>query len=85
MDTPAAGKPGSRWRILARDGERKVTAQNEGVFDELVVDEWLHLEQMDDSTWWLRVGDARIDIKVLSDGRAEVSIERDVYDQLPAR
>jgi len=85
MQTVDAGKAGSRWRILARDGERKVTAQNDGVFDELVVDDWLHLEQMDDNTWWMRVGDARVDIKVLPDGRAEVSIERNVYDQAPAR
>ena len=83
METRFAGKPGTKWRILARDGERRVTAENEGVFDELVVDEWLHLEQMDENTWWMRVGDARGDIKVLPDGRAEVEIERDVYDQPP--
>jgi hypothetical protein len=85
MDTPVKGKPGSRWRILSRNGDRDVTLENDGIFDELVVDEWLHLEQMDDDTWWLRLGDARIDIKVLPDGRAEVSIERDAYDQVPSR
>lgn len=73
--------PGSRWRILAKDGEREVTAQNEVVFDELVVDGWLHLEQMNENTWWMRVGDARLDIKVGPAGRAEVSIERDAYEQ----
>ena len=73
-------KPGARWRILARDGEREITAENEGVFDELVIDGWLHLEQMTDDTWWMRVGDARIHIKVLPDGRPEVSIERDVNE-----
>ena len=82
MDEPSKAKPGSRWRLLVRQGERKVTAQNDGVFDELVVDDWLHLEQMDDNTWWMRLGDARIGIKVLPDGRVEVSVERDVYDQL---
>jgi hypothetical protein len=81
MDTSVTSRPGSRWRLVARDGERNVTAENEGVFDELVVDDWLHLEQMEDDTWWMRLGDARIDIKVLADGRVEVSIERDVYDQ----
>ncbi|MDP1827231.1 MAG: hypothetical protein Q8L48_28415 [Archangium sp.] len=74
-------KPGSRWRILAKDGEREVTAQNEGVFDELVVDGWLHLEQMNENTWWMRVGDARLDIEVGPDGRAEVSVERGAYEQ----
>ena len=81
MNVAATWKPGSNWRVLARDGEREVTTQTEGVFDELVVDQWLHLEQMDDSTWWMRVGDARIDIKVIAEGLAEVSIERNVYDQ----
>ena len=57
-------KPGSTWRVLARDGAREVTAQNDGLFDELVVDRWLHLEQMTEDTWWMRVGDARLDIKV---------------------
>ena len=84
MDTPVTSRPGSRWRLLARDGERNITAQNDGLFDELVVDDWLHLEQMDDNTWWMRLGDARIDIKVSAHGRAEVSIERDVYEQPPA-
>jgi hypothetical protein len=76
-------KPGSRWRVLARDGERAITAQDDGIFDELVIDGWLHLEQMDSDTWWMRLADARIDIKILPDGRAEIAIERDVYDQHP--
>ena len=69
------------WRILARDGEREIALENDGLFDELVLGQWLHLEQMTDDTWWMRVGDARVDVKVLPDGRAQVSIERDVYDQ----
>jgi len=78
-----ASRPGSSWRVLARDGERKIEAGNDGVFDELVVDQWLHLEQMDDATWWMRVGDARVDIKVGTDGVPQVSIERDVYENTP--
>jgi hypothetical protein len=27
------------------------------VFDELVIDDWLHLEQMDTDLWWLNLGD----------------------------
>jgi len=72
-------EPGRNWRILARDGERDVKLANEGVFDELVIDEWLHLEQMDDRKWWMRLGDARLDIEVQADGTAKVSIERGVY------
>lgn len=76
-------KPGSTWRILAKDGDREFAAKNEGIFDELVIDHWFHLEQMTDDTWWIRVGDARIDIEVRPDGSAEVSVERDVYDNSP--
>jgi hypothetical protein len=84
MGSRQRAKPGSRWRILARDGEREVSAQDDGVFDELVIDDWLHIEQMDDNTWWMRVADARIDIRVLPNGQAEVAIERDVYEASPA-
>ncbi|MFZ5446664.1 MAG: hypothetical protein ACOZQL_42145 [Myxococcota bacterium] len=79
-----ANRPGSRWRFLAKDGERRIEAENDGIFDELVVDQWLHLEQMDDDTWWMRLGDARVDIKVGPDGVAEVSIERGVYQNTVA-
>jgi hypothetical protein len=75
-------KPGSSWRILARDGERKIELANEGIFDELVINSWLHLEQMDDDHWWMRVGDAKIDVFVREDGTVEVSIDRDCYDQV---
>lgn len=73
--------PGGIWRMLAKDGAREVRLQNEGVFDELVIDDWLHLEQMDERSWWMRVGDARINIVVNESGRAEVSVERGVYEQ----
>jgi hypothetical protein len=73
-------RPGGSWRLLARDGDRNVEAENDGVFDELVVDRWLHLEQMTEDTWWMRVGDSRVDIQVLPTGRAEISIERGVYE-----
>lgn len=43
--------PGAQWRILARDGTRSFEASDQGVLDELVIDDWFHLEQMDDG-WW---------------------------------
>jgi hypothetical protein len=49
------------------------------VFDEVVIDDWLHVEQMDDNHWWMRVGDACINVTLL-DGKAVVDIERNVYD-----
>jgi hypothetical protein len=54
----------SNWRVLAHRGAERVELEGEGIFDELVVDDWIHLEQMDDDVWWLRVGDARVMIAV---------------------
>lgn len=74
-------QPGASWRIFAKNGAREFVAANEGIFDELVIDRWLHLEQMTECTWWMRVGDARIDIEVHPDGSAKVSVERGVYSR----
>ena len=42
-------------------------------FDELVIDDWFHIEQMDDRRWWMCVGDLHINIHVRHDGRRVVS------------
>ncbi len=70
---------GTTWRFRATDGNRVIQAQDDGVFDELVVDQWLHIEHMEAGTWWIRVGDASIVVSVRDDGSSEVSIERGVY------
>lgn len=50
------------------------------VFDELVIDDWLHLEQMDTNSWWMRVGDACVNVTVRKGGKVvDVSVERGVY------
>ena len=54
--------------------------ENRGTFDELVVDEWLHIEQMDAQTWWLRVGDARL-IVAVNEGQPMVDVERGFYSE----
>jgi len=64
--------PGFQWRILAhkrtapgRKGaylpdhvvEMCSSDFSESVeFDELVIDHWFHLEQMDDRDWWIGIG-----------------------------
>jgi hypothetical protein len=50
------------------------------VFDELVIDDWFHLEQMDDNQWWMRIGDAMVNVRVKDGKAAEVLIERGQYD-----
>lgn len=72
-------KPGSAWRFLSHRADSSLELQNDGVFDELVVDDWLHVEQMDHAQWWLRIGDARVFVTLLDDGRADVSVERGAY------
>ncbi|MGH9463921.1 MAG: hypothetical protein ACRD1X_22185 [Vicinamibacteria bacterium] len=49
----------------------------EYVFDELVVDDWLHLEQMDTRVWWLRVSDVVLGIQVPRSGPVKVTVSRD--------
>lgn len=66
-------KPGERWR-LATTGKGAIAPANLGEFDELVVDEWFHLERMDTSAWWMRVGALDLWIRVRTDGKADVTI-----------
>ena len=78
----AIDEPGRRWRILAhREGET-VELENQGKFDELVLDDWLHVEQMDDNVWWLRVGDVRIFVTVRGAENPVVDVERGCYGDI---
>lgn len=74
--------PGRRWRVLAHAQAETVELENRGIFDELVVDNWLHLEQMDKREWCLRVGDARIWISIEDDAQPRVDIERGFYQEI---
>ena len=66
---------GTKWRVLAwrKDGS-KVDVQNDGQFDELVLEDVLHLEQMDNRNWWMRLGDAAIYIRVPAKGKPKIII-----------
>lgn len=74
--------PGSHWRVLAHEATQTVAFEDRGIFDELVVDDWLHLEQMSKREWCLRVGDARIWISVEGDVPPRVDIQRGFYNQV---
>lgn len=80
-----ARNPGSEWRVQARDGDRKIALSNEGIFDELVVDHWLHVEQLDERIWWMRVGDARLQVSIAKDGAVTVDVQRGFYDDVLGR
>jgi hypothetical protein len=47
------------------------------IFDELVVGDWLHVEQMDKRQWWMAVGGLRLGISIGRDGVARVCITED--------
>lgn len=74
-----AQAPGREWRVLAHEGSEAIAVKNRGVFDEVVVDHWLHVEQMDEREWWIRVGDVRISTRIHANGSVEVDVERGVY------
>lgn len=87
--------PGRSWRFQAwgvkgadRDPLIRLSSDEiEGAseFDELVVGNWLHVEQMDHRFWWIRVGPMEINIRINTDGTydtlvADITGER--HDEL---
>ena len=81
--------PGRKWRTKVdvvdgvNDGEvisaHSTDTASPTEFDELAIDDWFHLERMDERFWWARIGDAYLMIAVHPDGRAAVTIERGQY------
>lgn len=71
-------KPGYKWRFNAPSQINDLEGNGLSYFDELVVDEWLHIEQMDDNNWWMRIGS--LDIRVRVDDNGDMDIALDNYD-----
>jgi hypothetical protein len=69
-------KAGSSWRILAwanNDADKVEMRSGDhpgAIFDEVVVDRWLHVEQMSNRTWWASVGGVVLWVDVDREGRA---------------
>lgn len=42
-------------------------------FDELVIDHWFHLEQMNDRDWWMRIGNWHINVHIDGNGNTSIS------------
>ena len=63
------GYPGYR---IALDGDWE--------FDELVIDDWFHLEQMSARNWWMGVGNGddywHVNIRIDGKGKAAVLVEK---------
>jgi len=73
-------KSGRVWRLLAKAATEggDLSLSNAGVFDELVVGGWFHLEWMEGDRWWLRIGDARVLVDAASESPI-VDVERGFY------
>jgi hypothetical protein len=84
-----AGPFGFSWRILAhkRNSRRLATAhidiahtpEDKIQFDELVIDDFLHIEQMNNRAYWARIGDVWMWIWRNPKGKIRVSIRRGDY------
>ncbi|MFP2899320.1 hypothetical protein [Corallococcus sp. 4LFB] len=59
-----------------------LTEVAQGALKELVVGDWLHVEQVEDEVWWMRVGDMRVTVKTPRNGLPEVDVERGFYDMV---
>ncbi|MFA4971587.1 MAG: hypothetical protein WC683_03160 [bacterium] len=72
-----AARPGHHWRILAhsRAEDFAIEERSDLCFDELVIDHWLHIEQMTTRTWWMRVGPFVLWVTVYKSGRVSMCVE----------
>jgi hypothetical protein len=84
--------PGRSWRFQAWGVQgrarhppiRHASTDHVGPteFDELVVGDWFHMEQMDHRDWWMRVGPAVINIHIHPDGTQDMTIAEEATDEL---
>ena len=74
--------PGKDWRVVARKDGGVLEWGTQGVFDEICVDHWLHVEQIDERLWVMQVGDARISVNIKEDGQVTVDVERGFYSEV---
>jgi hypothetical protein len=68
----------THWKVRAFNDRECVTQAGEGAVDELVIDEWFHLEEMHPDRWWMRIGDARLTI-TRTGRQIRLDIERGSY------
>jgi hypothetical protein len=74
-------RSGPRW-FAPTDADTGQKQLQEGAweFDEVVIDDWFHLEQMGVRNWWLGVGNGddywHVNVHIDTTGQAHVSIEK---------
>lgn len=77
-----AKESGQSWRLLVHQASGDLSIENDGLFEELVLDDWFHIERMQERLWWLRVGDARLLVELNEDGSAALKVERGFYEDV---
>lgn len=65
--------PGYRWRTLAHERGRPIEQRNRGQFDELVIDQWFHLEQMDRDRYWMQVAGVHLGVRLRRSGEVDIT------------
>lgn len=68
-------KPGSRWRVKADYANASFNVSTKdaakgSAFDEVCVDDWLHVEHMDTRDWWMNVCGIHIGVHLPRDPKA---------------
>lgn len=76
-EAPKRVLPGRSWRVLAHEEGERVELRNRGTFDELVVDSWLHLEQMSMRDWQMQLGPLSVAINLSGSGTTRIRIDFD--------
>lgn len=69
------------WAERGKEPPYTIVSCPSSMFDEVVISDWLHLEHMDKGYYWMRVGDARLDIRVQEDGKVLLRITRGEYGE----
>lgn len=68
------------WRLA--DTAEPPTDLTGAAFDELVVGHWFHMERMDNRVWWMRIGEAHINVTLDKDGTIKQITLCDYGDQV---
>ncbi len=69
----------SRWALKTKAAGGDAVLRNLGALEGLEVDGWLRVERIDERSWRLRVGDARLYVTLEGAEQAEVDVERGVH------
>lgn len=76
--------PGTHWKVLAQDesgGRFRASSEDyDFVFDEVVLDRWLHLEQMDRGHYWMQLGPLHLNVSLKANGDVDIRISRELAD-----